>query len=669
MHRKSSARRRAIAKRRRQVLRTSRFEELEDRRVLAAAIWTNPIQPLNVSGDETEHVSPIDALIVINELNVPTFTDPVTGRLPQQVPEPINGPYLDITCDGVVSPLDALIVINALNQGVRGGGEHDGSGMWPQLACSPHLVDGDAFVTDVTRTLTLPNDHSAIEVYFRAPAFDTSSEQMIRDAFEIEVMDEQGRPLSLPFTSQVDAVYNWTEQTGPHAGPSVITTINPPDQDSVATINLGGLPAGTKVKATARLVNNDDDGTSEVVIRGFMIADAPTPPPAGASFSQTRPSGDAAVEDFSQLTDLTSSFRPDYGRTTLSGSDDTLDTELTITNLGQQAVTGELIVVLENFTSLDTFAMRPDGFTPAGDPYFNLTPEMQGRPLEPGQTVRSRRIEFLNRSGEQFRYRLKTFGKVNSAPANFSTTPVTVIEAGRTFGYQALASDADGDPLRYSVETGPESLTIDTASGRVQWVTTADDVGVHQITLTATDPHGLSASQSFSLEVVSSLQNRPPNFVTDPVTEAVASSGFEVDTLPGGSQPVDSALVGGPLGRRVVTLDRIESGLSVVERDVQAGWQVEQQISTGDPYLGDSVFDVGYSVDVGLRPWTHSSDANQIEGMDQADLNRDGILDLVVLTWQRNTEEGSTRHEIVSLLGDGNGGFGAPTVIASWLPS
>ncbi|RMF41362.1 MAG: hypothetical protein D6753_09745, partial [Planctomycetota bacterium] len=389
----------------------------------------------------------------------------------------------------------------------------------------------------------------------------------------------------------------------------------------------------------------------------------------GASFAEARSNGNAAVEDFSQLTDLTSSFRPDYGRTTLNGNDDTLDTELTITNLGQQAVTGELLVVLESFTSLDTFAFRPDGFTPAGNPYFNLTPEMQGRPLEPGQTLRSRRIEFLNRSGEQFRYRLKTFGKVNSAPARFSSTPIAVIEAGKTFTYQALASDVDGDPLRYSVETGPEALTIDAASGRVQWVTTVDDVGMHQITLTATDPYGLSASQSFSLEVVSTLQNRPPNFVTDPVTDAVASSGFEVDTLPGGSQPIDSALVGGPLGRRVVTLDRIESGLSVVERDIQAGWQVEQRVSTGDPYLGDSVFDVGYSVDVGLRPWTHSFDANQIEGMDQADLNRNGILDLVVLTWQYSKEEDSTRHEIVTLLGDGDGGFGAPTVIASWTSS
>ncbi|GIW98485.1 MAG: hypothetical protein KatS3mg111_1818 [Pirellulaceae bacterium] len=669
MHRKYSARRRALAKLRRQVLRTSRFEELEDRRVLAAAIWTNPIQPLNVSGDDAEHVSPLDALLVINELNVRTITEPQTGRLPQHVPEPIEGPYLDVTCDGYVSPLDALIVINALNQGVRGGGGHDGSGMWPQLACSPHLIDGDSFVTEVNRTLTLPDDQSAIEVYFRAPAFDTSSEQMIRDAFEIEVTDQQGRPVSLPFTSQADAVFNWSEQTGPHAGASVTTTVNPPDQDSMVLINLAGLPAGTKVKATTRLVNNDADGTSQVIIRGFRIADAPTASPTGASFAETRPIDNAAEVDFTQLADLTSSFRPDYGRTTLRGNDDVLNTELTVTNLGQQAVTGELIVVLENFTSLDTFAMRPDGFTPAGDPYFNLTPEMQGRPLEPGQTLRSRRIEFLNRSGEQFHYRLKTFGKVNSAPSNFSTTPITVIEAGRTFVYQALASDVDGDRLTYSVEVGPEALNIDAASGRMQWVTTADDVGVHHITLTATDPHGLSASQSFSLEVVSSLQNRPPNFVTDPVTEAVASSGFEIDTLPGGTAPIDAALLRGPLGPRIVALDHVESALAVTERSVAKVWQVDQQVSTGDPFLGDTVFDYGYSVDVGLQPWTHSSDANQIEGMDQADLNQDGILDLVVMTWQRRTEEGSTRHEIVSILGDGDGGFGAPTVIASWLPS
>lgn len=72
---------------------------------LYGAVYTNPINPLDVSGDG--YVSPIDALIVITKLNSPgshIMTGPNT--------EP---PYYDVNADGYVSPIDALIVITYLN--------------------------------------------------------------------------------------------------------------------------------------------------------------------------------------------------------------------------------------------------------------------------------------------------------------------------------------------------------------------------------------------------------------------------------------------------------------------------------------------------------------------------------------------------------------------------
>ena len=40
-----------------------------------------------------------------------------------------------------------------------------------------------------------------------------------------------------------------------------------------------------------------------------------------------------------------------------------------------------------------------NGFMPDGSPYFDLTHEMDGKPLGTGESLRSRRIDFLNNSG------------------------------------------------------------------------------------------------------------------------------------------------------------------------------------------------------------------------------------------------------------------------------
>jgi hypothetical protein len=73
----------------------------------AIAAQTNPRNSLDVNDDTS--VSPLDALLVINELNIgPGLAARAEGEF---------GPfYLDVSADGAVSPLDALLVINELNR-------------------------------------------------------------------------------------------------------------------------------------------------------------------------------------------------------------------------------------------------------------------------------------------------------------------------------------------------------------------------------------------------------------------------------------------------------------------------------------------------------------------------------------------------------------------------
>lgn len=81
------------------------FEPLE-RRDLLAALWRNPVDPLDVDGDR--HVAPRDALLVINAL--------VAGRSLDQAREADPSTlYPDTDGDGALSPCDALRLINFFN--------------------------------------------------------------------------------------------------------------------------------------------------------------------------------------------------------------------------------------------------------------------------------------------------------------------------------------------------------------------------------------------------------------------------------------------------------------------------------------------------------------------------------------------------------------------------
>ncbi len=79
--------------------------------------WQNPRLALDVNADT--FISPIDALLIINKLNDPTFERDLTKS--NFVPPP----FLDVNGDELVSPLDALLVINYLNSN-RGAAEGEG---------------------------------------------------------------------------------------------------------------------------------------------------------------------------------------------------------------------------------------------------------------------------------------------------------------------------------------------------------------------------------------------------------------------------------------------------------------------------------------------------------------------------------------------------------------
>jgi hypothetical protein len=84
------------------------------------------------------------------------------------------------------------------------------------------------------------------------------------------------------------------------------------------------------------------------------------------------------------------------------------------------------------------------------------------------------------------------------------------------YTYSVDATDPDGDALTYSLIVSPEGMTIDAATGVIQWTPSEVQVGTHDVAVEVSDGRGGTASQSFTIEV--QAINNPPNITSTPVT-------------------------------------------------------------------------------------------------------------------------------------------------------
>ncbi|MDG2334401.1 MAG: Ig domain-containing protein [Myxococcota bacterium] len=92
------------------------------------------------------------------------------------------------------------------------------------------------------------------------------------------------------------------------------------------------------------------------------------------------------------------------------------------------------------------------------------------------------------------------FGVGNSPPEIVSTPP-NMDESG-LFLYVVRATDPDGDTaLDYSLEKGPQGMTIDSKSGELRWQATLQNAGEHEVRIAVDDRQGGSSRQGFFVQV------------------------------------------------------------------------------------------------------------------------------------------------------------------------
>ncbi|QEF99058.1 tRNA(Glu)-specific nuclease WapA precursor [Stieleria maiorica] len=641
--------------------------------MLAAAIWHNVLSSLDVN--DSGSVSPLDALVVLNEIARGAYVDANTGELDSEVPDDVTPPFIDVNCDSLATPRDALFVLNNLAGSffepqfalTTSGAISDQSGRVVAAGCHAQLVEGDSLRTEITTSVPITRSGQGVRLTFDAPEFDRSSDGGMQDAVEISVTDGNGQTVTQTYTPDRQSAFNWSENTGLATGSSSAVAVPAENsgQPYELTVNLAHLPVGEQVDVTVRLVNNDGDSGTSVVVRDLEIISG-LDDPSEVYASPNRSVPNAATIDFDSLVDISSSVQPSYGRTSYSTDRSQVITELVLTNRSNQTIAGDVVIVLDQFTNLDLATLRPDGLLPDGRPFFNLTSFTDG-PLGPGESTRAREVRFTNPGDEPFRYRLLAFGDLNRAPERFTSTPIEVLQSGDVFRYSALAIDPDGDRLTYSLVAGHSTGLIDATTGRLTWQSTSAEIGSNRFTVRATDPYGLFVDQTFDLEVRDDVQNRPPNFVTDPVTEAIASSGFEITTVGVGAGPLGAAIISGFQGPRLVTANSDDQTIGIYAGENNGRFDDVTTYATGHPRRMEQLIDVGITLDAGIPEAQHPLDAFQVRNIAQGDFDLDGNLDLVAAyNFDLNSDSSVGTTRVVVLFGDGNGEFAAPLVLSEY---
>jgi hypothetical protein len=133
-----------------------------------------------------------------------------------------------------------------------------------------------------------------------------------------------------------------------------------------------------------------------------------------------------------------------------------------------------------------------------------LTPQLTAGAASNSYTIYDRRLSLNNGAAQDggMLARLDVSGS-GSAPA-ITSTPVLTATQNLSYAYKVTASDADGGPLSFTLDKAPAGMTIKTTSAYVAWIgwfPTNAQVGTNAVTVRATDPTGLSTTQSWNVSV------------------------------------------------------------------------------------------------------------------------------------------------------------------------
>ncbi|XZE55261.1 putative Ig domain-containing protein [Planctomycetaceae bacterium SH139] len=407
------------------------------------------------------------------------------------------------------------------------------------------LTEDDRFVTAYEQRFELLPNRNRLRLRFTDLSFDNHDADSINDAFEIALVDDRGIPLAPIISPNRDSLFNHTEDEVVLLGAG--TFVSHEGATTIIEIDVSHLQAGMPLRLIQRLVNNDEDNQTRVTLfPGVEQISGPAnlriPPANPAEFAPSPVAAQSTVtaSDWRHLTDATSAVALAYDHTTYDIDSQVVAAGVTITNNGLYPLRGPLLFTVSEtdklaVTPIDYTNVTPRGQTHVSDlfppsllgaPYYDITALTNNGDLQPGEAVRFM-LQFRNPTNERFDYRGSLLATINRAPG-FVTDPPLSVRLNNPYTYFSSAIDPEDDRLNYQLQAGPVGMSIDAESGQLQWTPGPEATGRHVIVITATDPFGLSARQTYQLHVVDDhpLANQPPTFITAPVVDAYANQQY-----------------------------------------------------------------------------------------------------------------------------------------------
>jgi RHS repeat-associated protein len=128
---------------------------------------------------------------------------------------------------------------------------------------------------------------------------------------------------------------------------------------------------------------------------------------------------------------------------------------------------------------------------------------------------------------------------------------------GEAYRYTLQATDPEGGALTYAVRSAPSGFSIDATTGVVTWTPVTADVGTVAVVLTATDPQGGAAVQSYQIDVRPA--NRAPEFRSNP-NQRVSQGGlyrYDVLAIDPDRESLAYELIESPPGMTIDAMGRV----------------------------------------------------------------------------------------------------------------
>ncbi len=170
----------------------------------------------------------------------------------------------------------------------------------------------------------------------------------------------------------------------------------------------------------------------------------------------------------------------------------------------------------------------------------------------------------IGNNGQPIAYDLLfTLGQTTGSIPVYITAP---------YEYGAIAVDADGDTLSWSLIDGPPGLVIDSMTGVMSWSSDSVVFGQHRVTLRVHDGRGGEDEQSFVLDVSGGEPASILGLVTDSNQQPVPDWRIYLDRNRNGIRDPEEISTTTDDGGQF-SFEGIDGGSYVVAQEMQPGWQ------------------------------------------------------------------------------------------------